>query len=136
MSTFISQMQVKATVSQNEKFEKEKENEILKQKIFEEKKDALMCVLTELYHEKLRKAISQAASKGERIKFMNFTYDDFNCKFRGIGKPAKVQSLWLSEMTNPESKYLKIDDGEDLVCFEGLIWNIWGNAKFTTVFEW
>ena len=129
-------MQVKATVSQNEKFEKEKSNEVLKQKIFEENKDALMFKLTELYHEKLMKAISLAASKGERVKYMNFTYDDFNGKFCNIGKPAKVQLLWLREMTNPESKYLKITDGDDLECLEGLKWNIWGNSKFTTVFEW
>ena len=133
MSSFITQMQEKANNFNNEKHEKDTSSDF---KGFQEKKDALMFKLTELYHEKLRKAISQASYRGERVKYMNFTYDDFKANLHGIGNPAKVQSLWLSEMANPESKYLKIADGDDLECLEGLKWNIWGNSKFTTVFEW
>jgi len=136
MSTFIAKMQVQSDKSNNDKCEKENTKESAKREIFEEKKDALMFKLTELYHEKVRKAISQTADRGERVKYMNFTYEDFKANLHGIGKPSDVQSLWLSEMANPESKYLKITDGDDLECFEGLKWNIWGNSKFTTVFEW
>jgi len=136
MSSFITNMQEKAELSQNELLEKTKQNELEKDKIFQEKKHVLMVKLTELYHEKLVKAITQASSKGERVKYMNFTYEDFKANLHGIGKPSDVQSVWLSEMSNSESKYLKKDDCEDLVCLEGLKWNIWGNRKFTTLFEW
>jgi len=91
------------------------------------------------HHGKLKKANEGAAEHGEYVKYMNFPREDFKANHNGFGKPEQVQSLWLREMTNPKSKYLKVTDGfvrEDLECLEGLTWDIWGNGAFTTVFKW
>ena len=136
MTSFIEKMREESEMSLDKKSTKARLSAIDKEKIMEEKKDALMIKLTDLYHNKLMKSISRAASNGTRTKYINFVYDDFKANVHGMGKPSEIQSMWLSEMSNPDSKYLKKDDGDDLECLEGLRWNIWGNAKFTTVFEW
>ena len=104
--------------------------------IFKKKEEELMIRLTEEYHSKLKDAIKRAAEDGKCEKYMNLRYEHFKANHDGFGNPAQVQSSWLKEMTNPESKYLKVTDGEDLECLEGLTWDIWGNSAFTTVFKW
>lgn len=136
MTSFIEKMREESEMSLDKKSTKATLSAIDKKKIMEEKKDALMIKLTDLYHNKLIKSISRAASNGIRTKYINFVYEDFKANVHGMGKPSEIQSMWLSEMCNPDSKYLKVADGDDLECLKGLKWNIWGNAKFTTVFEW
>jgi len=130
MSTFIEKIR-------KETKEYHLKSTIEEKLVFEEKKDALMVKLTLLYHDKIIRSISGAAKKGKSEKYMNFNYEDFKGNYPGLGKPSLFQDMWLQEMANPSSKYLEInDDGEKLQCLEGITWNIWGNAKFTTVFQW
>ena len=138
MPTFIEKIREQTIASLTEKNNKTNAYSIENERKMEEKKDALMIKLTGLYHEKIVTSISRAAINGYSEKYMNFTYEDFKANFPGLGKPSTVLDMWLKEMSNPDSKYLKTDDEEeeDLQCVEGIEWDIWGNHKFTTVFKW
>lgn len=137
MTTFIEKIREQTNASLIKKNDEAKEINLKKENKIEEKKDLLMVKLTLLYHEKLLSSISRAALNGYSNKYMNFTYDDFKANSPKLGKPSVVQDMWLKEMSNPDSKYLKTADGDDdLQCIQGITWEIWGNIKFTTVFKW
>jgi len=136
MSSFINNMQNLAIDSSNKNDDNKKIKEEEQKKRMDEKKDALMIKLTDLYHEKIRSAIERASLNGSREKYMNFNYDDFKANFPGMGNPRAVQREWLNEMVNPTSKYLNIGEDTEKACFSGLKSDIWGNGKFTTHFTW
>ena len=117
-----------ASSEERAKMEKEKMEKIKHEKFV---------FLTEKYHALILRGVESAASNGKREKFMNFAREDFKANHPGLGYPRDFQSMWLSEMTNPQSSYLPQNDmtGEKLH-FEGLEFDIWNNGAFTTVFTW
>ena len=74
MSSFINNMQNLAIDSSNKNDDNKKIKEEEQKKRMDEKKDALMIKLTDLYHEKIRSAIERASLNGSREKYMNFNY--------------------------------------------------------------
>ena len=88
---------------------------------------------------------------------MNFDRDAFKANFNGLGTPVQFQRLWLAELCNPDSKYLegpswlqlqnndtKVNNWSSVFngsmikkeSFQGLNYDVWNNANFTTVFSW
>tara|TARA_B100000085_G_C18419665_1_gene462145 strand:- start:510 stop:884 length:375 start_codon:yes stop_codon:yes gene_type:complete len=96
---------------------------------------------------------------------MNFDRNSFKANFHGLGTPAQFQRLWLKELCDPNSKYLKgpswgqskfnnktptkgesfnnqtsvFNYNEPVInkeSFEGINFDVWNNGKFTTVFSW
>jgi len=73
----------------------------------DERENQLMTFLTKKYHKSIKDALYRAALiDGLREKYMNFEYEDFKANFAELGRPKEVCERWLSEMTNPNSKYL------------------------------
>lgn len=133
-TTFVQQLREIYNVNRPPTFE-EREAEVL---------DKLFTQLTEKYHLSMKQAFMEAAEKGRNEKFMNFCHNDFKANFPGL-TPKKVAQLWMKEMVNPYSDYVpKITEpyGYDgLVSirpdhFEGLGFDVWGNAAFTIKFWW
>ena len=106
-----------------------------KKRSLDEVRDELFTVLTEKYLNDVRESIFRAAKKGSREKYINFNRDDFKANFPGMGTPAQVQKAWLTEMCNPDSKYMIEVDGKKLT-LEGIEADVWNNGKFTTKFSW
>ena len=94
---------------------------------------------------------------------MNFDYNDFKADFPELGNPKEVCQRWLSEMCNPESKYLpykkpeyfhsqyethfhnlpaladaqyNVSEPPEKDHFSGLQFDVWNNAAFTVHFTW
>ena len=59
-----------------------------------------------LAEEGIKKAIENASKHGRQYVYMNFDRDEFKANFNGLGTPAQFQRLWLTELCNPNSKYL------------------------------
>ena len=106
-----------------------------KKRSLDEVRDELFTVLTEKYVIDVRESIFRAAKKGSREKYINFNREDFKANFPGMGTPAQVQKAWLTEMCNPDSKYMIEVDGKKLT-LEGIEVDVWNNGKFTTKFSW
>ena len=106
-----------------------------KKRSLDEVRDELFTFLTEKYLNDVRGSIFRAAKKGERVKYINFNRDDFKANFPGMGTPAQVEKAWLTEMCDPESKYIIENDGKKLT-LEGIEADVWNNGKFTTKFSW
>lgn len=71
------------------------------------REDKLMKELTKKYHKNIKFALLRTAlNTGKREQYINFDYEDFKANFPELGKPCDVCNRWLSEMTNPKSKYL------------------------------
>ena len=112
----------------------------------EARKHQMLVFLTEKYHGKVKEAIERASKRGLREKYMNFCYDDFKANCPGLGKPKDIQIMWLKEMCDPKSFMVPVrearegeegdDDGMIKDHFEGLEFDVWGNASFTTHFTW
>ena len=108
-----------------------------------EVRDELFTSLTAKYHDTIKRGISNAARNGKREKFINFTREDFKANCHGVGFPQQVQSAWLKEMCNPDSKYLPVaeeanewwNEGEKMH-FQGVEFDVWNNKAFTVVFTW
>ena len=111
------------------------DNDKPKKRSFDEVRDELFAFITEKYLIDVRESIFRAAKKGAREKYINFNRDDFKANFPGMGTPAQVQRAWLTEMCNPESKYIIENDGKKLT-LEGIEADVWNNSKFTTKFTW
>ena len=156
MATFIERMRTLA--NDEESVERTFAEEYKKKK--EARKDELFKALTFRYYDEIKKAIENASKHGRQYVYMNFDYDTFKANFNGLGTPAQFQRLWLAELCNPNSKYLEdpswnnpLPGGPDCSepvsqrsvfdsrplkkdSFEGLRFDVWNNAKFTTVFTW
>ena len=126
------------------------------------RKERLFYSLTFKYYDKIKEGIENASKHGRQYLYMNFNREDFKANFPGLGNPSKIQRQWLSELCNPNSKYLegcswkqsisnknvkdshsvfykhknKTQDTIKKESFEGLNYDVWNNAKFTTVFSW
>lgn len=98
----------------------------------EEVKDEKFKFLTEKYLATILRSIKNSARQGKRARYINFDRNDFKANCKGLGYPGEFQRAWLTELSNPESKYL-LDDKENL---EGISFDIWNNGAFTTVFTW
>jgi len=105
----------------------------------DKRKDELFDFLTKKYHAKIKRSIMSAAQRGSKEKFMNFEKDDFKANCEGLGFPKDVQRLWLKEviLNKDEDKFLSVDEitGER-DHLNGINFEIWNNAKFTTRFHW
>lgn len=182
MATFIQRMRTIA--NDKEAVHRTFVDEYEKKK--EARKDALFKSLTFRYYDEIKKAIENASKHGRQYVYMNFDRDAFKANFNGLGTPAQFQRLWLTELCNPNSKYLEVPswnssvrtqitheniswdkpnkNGENSISnplpgaldwrepfgqrsvfdppplkkdsFEGLNFDVWNNAKFTTVFSW
>ena len=114
--------------------------EPVKVKTVEERRDEIndqmMVKLTEKYLMKIREAIINAVKYNKKEKYMNFERDDFKANFPGMPKPWILQSNWLHEMINPESKYVPTDENGNKMTLEGINFDVWNNKKFTTHFTW
>ena len=131
--------------SEIEKLIEEKYNErVAKQKTrAAEVRDVLFTTLTNKYHDTIKKGINNAAKSGERVKYINFTRDDFRANCHGVGFPQQVMADWLKEMCDPESIYIPIatEDNEwwkkgTKMHFLGVKYEVWNNKAFTAVFSW
>jgi hypothetical protein len=138
--TFINEVQKIAT-EKADILSKEKSNNNIQRQI--EVRSQLMNTITGIYYHKLKSSITRRSNYGKRELYFNFNYEDFKANCNGLGKPAVIQDMWLKEMSNPSSEFLPLkskindedpDEKED--SFEGLVWQIWGNKTFTTVFTW
>ena len=108
-----------------------------------EVRDEMFTALTSKYHDTIKRGIDNAARNGKREKYMNFARDDFKANCHGLGFPQQVQTDWLKEMCNPDSKYLPIAEDSsdgwaegDKMHFQGVEHNVWNNKAFTVVFTW
>ena len=99
-------------------------------------KDYLFKILSDKYLITIHNGIKHAAQNGKREKYINFTRDDFKANCPGLGGPVAFQILWLSEITNPNSKYLIEDSNGIKIHISGISYDIWNNGSFTTVFSW
>jgi len=73
----------------------------------DERENQLMTFLTKKYHKSIKDALYRAALiDGRREKYMNFEYEDFKANYPELGRPKEVCERWLTEMTDPHSKYL------------------------------
>ena len=99
-------------------------------------KDYLFKILSDKYLITIHNAIKHAAQNGKRSKYINFTRDDFKANCPGLGGTVAFQALWLSEITNPNSKYLVEDSNGNKIHISGIKYDIWNNGSFTTVFSW
>ena len=130
----------------------------------DQREHELMTFLTKKYHKSIKDALYRAALiDGLREKYMNFEYEDFKANFPDLGNPKEVCERWLSEMTDPDSKYLPyktpeyfeskyethfdslaaMADGQYSVSippvrdhFSGLQFDVWNNSAFTVKFTW
>ena len=144
-TTFVERMRLiandTALVQRTYQEEYEKNKELRKDQLFRQ--------LTFKYYDKIKLAIENASKHGRQYVYMNFEYNDFKPNFNGLGTPAQFQRLWLTEMCNPNSKYLILPNWqttsvfgittqpvEKRDSFEGLHFDVWNNGKFTTVFSW
>lgn len=168
MATFIERM--RAMANDKEAVQRTFADEYEKRK--EARKDELFKSLTFRYYDKIKKAIENASKHGRQYVYMNFDRDAFRANFNGLGSPAQFQRLWLTELCNPNSKYLEMPSWNSTVetqnnrcswnkplteapdwrgqlsqwelwpssvkkdSFQGLNFDVWNNAKFTTVFSW
>ena len=99
-------------------------------------KDYLFKILSDKYLITIHDAIKNAAKNGKRNKYINFTRDDFKANCPGLGGPVAFQSLWLSEITNSNSKYhVEYSNGNN-IHISGIKYDICNNGSFTTVFSW
>ena len=132
MATFAEKIREVQVQASSKIEEKKKEN-------MEARKDELFKFLTSKYHAKIKRAIEGAAKRGLSEKFMNFEKDDFKANCEGLGFPKDVQRLWLNEviLNKSDDKYLPVDeDTGKPEHLDGVHFDIWNNAKFTTRFYW
>ena len=106
-------------------------------------RDQLFSQLTAKYHDTLTRGIYNAARNGKQQKFINFAREDFKANCSGMGFPHEVKSDWLSEMCNPDSKYLPVAEDSnkwwakgEKMHFQGIDFKVWNNKAFTVVFTW
>lgn len=159
MATFIERM--RALANDKDAVQKTFEDEYNKKK--EARKDQLFKTLTYKYYDEIKKSIEFASKHGRQYAYMNFNREDFKANFNGLGSPAQFQRLWLSELCNPDSKYLVVyswghsnSEVDSIIytnpdipstsvfannpikrdSFQGMNFDVWNNAKFTTVFSW
>ena len=99
-------------------------------------KDEKFKELTEKYISDILGGIARSAARGYREKYINFSRDDFKANCKGLGFPNEFQRLWLTEMTDPSSKYLINEEDGNPICLDGITFEIWNNGAFTTVFKW
>ena len=93
--------------------------------------------LTALYHDKVKRAVENAAKKGNNTKYMNFNKDDFKPNCYGLGYPVEFLRMWLNEMCNPESEYLPTNkETGEKESFDGIKFEAWNNGAFTVKFSW
>jgi len=131
--SFIQSCIEKAEIKQNYDVMAQYEAQIHRIKIYDDK----MHLITDMYYESLKNAILYKSERGIQELYYNFGYDDFKFNLHNTGNPRRMCSIWISEMTNPESKYL-IDNetGIKRQHLQGLKWDVWGNGAFTTHFTW
>ena len=101
--------------------------------------EKMMISLTFMYYQQVKAAIEYASKHGRCYVHINFDKDKFKANFPNLS-PKQVLKLWLQEMSNPNSKYLRSGSIFTNVnikeSFEGLKWDIWNNDKFTVVLCW
>lgn len=109
----------------------------------DEVRNEMFVALTTKYHDTIKRGINNAAKAGKREKYMNFARDDFKANCHGLGFPQQVQTDWLKEMCNPDSKYLPVAEEAndwwaegDKMHFQGVEYDVWNNKAFTVVFKW
>ena len=68
--------------------------------------------------------LNRAAIQGKREAFINFDREDFRMNIPGTGDTRYACNMWLSE--------LAAEGGQ----LDGIRFDVWGNAKFTTKFSW
>ena len=131
--SFIQSCIEKAEIKQNYDVMAQYEAQLNRIQVFDDK----MHTITDMYYNPLKDAILYKSERGIQELYFNFRFDDFKFNLPNTGNPRKMCSIWISEMTNPESKYL-IDNetGIKRQHFKGLKWDVWGNGAFTTHFTW
>ena len=131
--SFIQSCIEKAEIKQNYDVMAQYEAQQHRIQVFDDK----MHTITDMYYNPLKDAILYKSERGIQELYFNFGYDYFKFNIHNTGNPRKMCSIWISEMTNPESKYL-IDNetGIKRQHLQGLKWNVWGNGSFTTRFTW
>ena len=131
--SFIQSCIEKAEIKQNYDVMAQYEAQLNRIQVFDDK----MHAITDKYYDSLKKAILYKSERGIQELYFNFGYDDFKFNLHNTGNPRRMCSIWISEMTNPESKYL-IDNetGIKRQHLQGLKWNVCGNGAFTTHFTW
>ena len=72
----------------------------------------------------LMNCLKRASSMGKKEAFINFPRDDFRINIRNTGNPKWVCGMWLQRLTATGGP------------LEGIRYDVWGNAKFTTKFSW
>tara|TARA_Y100000748_G_C15463854_1_gene476058 strand:- start:1038 stop:1493 length:456 start_codon:yes stop_codon:yes gene_type:complete len=134
----LKKEEIEAMISQKLEERQSKEKERI-----HEVREKLFTTLTEKYHKLIARGINNAAVKGKREKYINFTRDDFKANCKGVGFPQEVQAAWLNEMCNPESKFLPVAEEDDnwwtkgdKMDFNGVEFKVWNNKVFTVVFTW
>ena len=114
------------------RIEEEKEDKQRKFMIkVENRYKELMKFLTNKYYEQLVSCLKYNAKNGKNEAYMNFTYEDFKANMPTLGKPRQIQSKWLDEMKNPDSRYL---NGRRPL--QDITFDCWGNGAFTVHFTW
>ena len=114
------------------RIEEEKEDKQRKFMIkVENRYEELMEFLTNKYYEQLVSCLKYNAKNGKNEAYMNFTYEDFKANMPTLGKPRQIQSKWLDEMKNPDSRYL---NGRRPL--QDISFDCWGNGAFTVHFTW
>ena len=68
--------------------------------------------------------LTRAANQGKREAFINFPRDDFRMNIPGTGDTRYACNTWLET--------LSAEGGQ----LDGIRFDVWGNAKFTTKFSW
>lgn len=140
--SFAEQMKSLAIISEEEIRQKNQERQKIKdeqlKKRQEEVKDRMFKELSEKHLLSIKTGIMNAAKKGKTEKYINFKREDFKANCPGLGGVVAFQNLWLSEITNPESKYLieDPDNKSEKIHISGVKFDIWNNQSFTTVFSW
>ena len=102
------------------------------------KEEEIFKFLTNKYHKIIKDSITYSANKGKREKYINFDRNDFKANFPSLGYPNEIQKRWLDNViTNPSSHILPMNESNDIPDhLNGLSYEIWNNASFTTYFTW
>ena len=146
-SEFLNKLRTTSSIKRSENEEisakmlaEKKQNEELR---ISQVRDKLFTSLTEKYHDTIKRGIINSARKGENTKYINFSREDFKANCKGAGYPHQIKIDWLTELSNPESKYLPCatetndwwTSGEK-IHFQGIKFDVWNNKAFTVKFSW
>ena len=92
-------------------------------------KSKLCAQWEEEYVASIKAELTKRASHGCNDAYMNFDRAKFSNT--GLGRPAEMLELFLTELSNPEST-LCTEAG----CLQDIGFEVWNNAKFTAKFTW